>query len=116
MEDRRKHLRVTTSCGAIQAQVRLPDGSILDGTVRDMSPRGVAISGSTAGLEAGQELELTILLPLDVRVQYRCTVKHVDHDRGVWGSQLASIVPTSARDKRAFRIVGPLRPCVRCRD
>ncbi len=92
MDERREHPRETTLVSAVSGQIRLPSGKMLDGSVLDLSERGAKIVGDTDGLAVGIEVDVMLLLPLDVKVGYRCRVKRIDADGKSWGARFTSKV------------------------
>ena len=90
MDERREDPRGTALAHAIQSQAQLPSGQILKGSLHDLSRQGVKIVGDTTGLALGAEVNLMLLLPLDVKVGYRCVVRRIDRDRKSWGANLTS--------------------------
>ena len=90
MDEQRQSVRDITLARAVRVHSQLPNGVTVEGSVADVSDGGVKVIGETRGVIAGDEVLLTLLLPMGQRVMYRCKVKHVDPLGQFWGGQFAS--------------------------
>ncbi len=82
MQERRAVPRAATLDRTIQTRVALPDGTMLDGAVKDLSAAGAAITGETEGLGVGSLINVAFLFPAGRQITYACEVKHVEPGQG----------------------------------
>lgn len=78
MSERRRTPRQKTTENQVRCRAELPDGSVLEGLVADVSLGGARISGATTGVRVGHEVRLVFLFLSDEEVGYRALVRHVD--------------------------------------
>ncbi|MHC4698683.1 MAG: PilZ domain-containing protein, partial [Planctomycetota bacterium] len=80
--------------GTIEREVRcrvgLPDGTILEGIVENISQGGAGISGPTTGLSVGDEINLVFVFLTDEEVAYRGIVRRIDPGGRFFGLQFTS--------------------------
>ncbi len=88
--EQRRTPREGTADKDVRTRATLADGSVLEGIVEDISLGGAKISGATAGLNTGEEIQLVFLFPSNERVGYRCQVRHVDPAGGFFGVEFRS--------------------------
>jgi hypothetical protein len=83
--DRRDEISIGVSTFA-----ELPDGSVLEGAVRDISDHGARIAGATDGLEAGDRIRIVFVVQSDQKVRYDCEIKHLNREERFYGVQFLS--------------------------
>lgn len=71
----------------ISCLAELPNGTTLEGVVKDISDGGARVSTSTTGLSEGDEIQLVFIVQPDQKVARRCEVRYVDHERNSFGLQ-----------------------------
>lgn len=91
-KDNRQHPRAATLMDSVRTRVQLADGTILKGMIADISPGGAQIVGDTAGLILGDEVDLSLLFPLNARITYRCRVRHIGPGGKYWGAEFTGNV------------------------
>ncbi len=64
------------------ARVKRSDGKHIAAGICDLSAGGASITGPTTGLAVGDEVELTLLFPMNNDVRYRCEVRHITPEQG----------------------------------
>ena len=77
VKERRRSPRETVLVDAISARAHLPNGEVIQGMVKDLSPEGARIQGDPRGLAVGDQIELLFIFPLNHKIEYRCTVRHI---------------------------------------
>ena len=90
MSEQRQTEREQEVTPAISCLAELPDGTVLEGVVKDLSDGGARVSTSKAGLAEGDEMQLIFVIQPDQRVVRRCQVKHVGADGKSIGLQFVS--------------------------
>ena len=85
MLERRQVEREEGVFPAVSSFVELPDGTVLEGVVADMSDTGARITGSTTGLNVGDEIQITLVVQSFQKVAYRCEVRHLDPAGAFYG-------------------------------
>lgn len=77
MREQRQTGREHTITPPISCLVELPDGTVLEGMVKDISDGGARVSTSAKGLSEGDELQLVFVIQGGQKIAYRAEVKHV---------------------------------------
>ena len=90
MSERRSTPRQQTSDNQVRCRTELPDGTVLEGLVADISLGGARISGATAGARVGDEVRLVFVFLSDEKVGYRAVVKHVAPETASFGVAFTS--------------------------
>ena len=90
MSERRRTPRQETAANQVRCRTELPDGTVLDGLVADISLGGARISGATTGVRAGDEVRLVFIFLSDEEVGYRAVVRHVASERASFGVEFTS--------------------------
>ena len=80
MKDKRVAPREALLARAVKTKTTLSDGTVLSGSVHDLSMHGARVLGDTDDLHVDDEITLTLLFPLDQHVQYKCRVRHINPD------------------------------------
>lgn len=90
MVEQRRSERETTISPPISCFADLPDGTVLEGVVVDLSDQGARVSGLPSGLRVGDEIRLVLVILADQRVVYRAEVKHLDVPGRFFGLRFTS--------------------------
>ena len=90
MAEQRESDRETTISPPITCFTDLPDGSVLEGVVVDMSDTGARVSGDTSGLSVGDDIRLVLVVLADQKVVYHAEVRHLDSQRRFFGIRFKS--------------------------
>ena len=83
--DRRREIRELTRACDVRSQTQLPDGTVLEGVIDDVSMHGARIAGPTAGLSVGDHVKTTFVFLSNEKVGYEGVVRHVDTEGGYFG-------------------------------
>ena len=90
MAEKRLAGRDMTTDHDVRTLVELPDGSVLDGRVADVSVGGARVAGPATGLTIGDEVRLVFVFRTNERVAYRGQVKHIDPEGRFFGLEFKS--------------------------
>ncbi len=82
MDERRVARRANTAKSGIQTRVALSDGTILSGSVSDLSAGGAAITGETEGLGLDRVVNVAFVFPAGRQITYNCLVRHIEPGKG----------------------------------
>ncbi len=74
----------------VRCRAELPDGTVLDGLVADISLGGARISSAPAGVHVGDEVRLVFIFLSGEKVGYRAVVRHVAPERASFGVAFTS--------------------------
>lgn len=73
----------------VTAMAHRLDGTVLEGVVRDVSDRGIRISGDATGLAVGDLIDIVVVVNSQP-VRYACEVRHADGDKRFYGVRFRS--------------------------
>ncbi len=90
MGERRRLTRENTLDKEVRCRTLLPDGTVLEGMVEDVSLGGTRISGATKGLRSGDEVRLVFVFLSDEKVGYQGVVRYIDLKRQSYGVEFTS--------------------------
>lgn len=90
MSERRRTPRQQTLDNQVRCRAELPDGTVVDGLVADVSLGGARISGAPAGVRVGDEVRLLFVFLSHEKVGYRAVVRHVAPERASFGVAFTS--------------------------
>lgn len=92
----------------VTAFVHRPNGSVLEGVIRDSSSRGVKIAADPTGFSIGDAVDVVVVVQGE-RVRFACEVKHIDKATKSFGLLFRSgpHAPGGAG--------GKVRRCMQCR-
>ncbi len=90
MAERRRLIREITLDNEVRCRTLLPNGTILEGMVEDVSLGGTKICGATKGLRVGDDVHLVFVFLSDEKVGYHGVVRHIDLKRQSYGVEFTS--------------------------
>jgi hypothetical protein len=82
----------------VQCVIEFDDGTIRQGTMKDISARGAGVHGTTEGIHLGDHIRLIASNEAGERVRYRCEVKHLNREHRHFGVEFLSRPETLAPD------------------
>jgi hypothetical protein len=90
MGEQRRTPRQQALDNQVHCRAELPDGTVLDGLVADVSLGGARITGATAGVRVGDAVQLVFVFLSDEKVGYRAVVRHVGSEGASFGVEFTS--------------------------
>ncbi len=88
--EQRDDMREGTVEREVRCRVGLPDGTILEGIVENISQGGARISGPTTGLSVADEINLVFVFLTGEEVGYNGLITHIDPGGRFFGLQFTS--------------------------
>ena len=106
-EEQRSTRREIDVCLGITSFTMLPDGSYLEGVVKNVSDGGACIAGKIDGLSVGQSVDLGLVIQ-GQKIRYSCVIMNIDSDVNHYGVKFLSGPSPMVSDNRK------VRHCIKC--